>query len=427
MVAEMAGDERSSRALQPETAESSRSWLPLRLGTPELRRRNRKLVFDLVTVEGPVTRTAVADALQMSASAVGDIVAELVTLGLIRESGVAESGGGRRPILIDAHAEETCLLGLEIRTDYVKGLVSDPAGAVLASVTRPCPAAAGPRQVVEACIAAGSAALERAEAAGRSRRLLAVGLACAGVVRDDGVVTLPDVPGWNEQTVDAAALVRHAFDAPLLVENDANLGALAELRFGAGRGLHSLIYVLVHAGVGSGVIIDGVLFRGSQNGAGEIGHTVVDPNGLRCECGNYGCLETLVSANALSAYCAENVRFGMPGGDLPVWPTPDQVVDAALAGERAAVCAVERVGNNLGLGFGNLINLFNPQAIVLAGPIARTGAMVIDPLSAVARQRALAPLRDGVRILPALLDGDGSVLGACAAALEAVVDELAAA
>jgi len=210
------------------------------------------------------------------------------------------------------------------------------------------------------------------------------------------------------------------FAVPVAVDNDANLGALAELRFGAGRELQNVVYLLAHAGLGAGLILNGALYGGFNNVAGEIGHTVIDPDGAACTCGNYGCLETLVSNRTLAQHVIDGIRLGRPSS---LTPDPDRldaatVIDAAVDGDRAAVAAVERLGEHLGLAAANLANILSPQAIVLGGPLARLGDTIVGPIAAIANQRAVAPLRDAVAFLPSALGADGPALGACAAAVD---------
>jgi predicted NBD/HSP70 family sugar kinase len=393
------------------------------LGPGSVRAHNRKLVFDRITMDGPVSRSELARTLGLSITAVGDLATELVKLGLVRQAGVGASGGGRPPVLLEAHSDETCVLGLALRAEQVQAVVVDPGGRVLARHRLPTPADQGPEAVAAALEAAGKAALAEVRAGrGRVPRLLAVGVACAGIVRADGQVMSPDVPDWGSVSLPLHAAMSEAFGVPVVVDNDANLGALAELRYGHGRGRDDLVYVLVHSGMGAGVVAGGELHRGHTRAAGEIGHTWLAVEGERCSCGNHGCLETLVSSRALARYVAEGIRLGRPSAledvdaDGPV--DVDRIVASAVAGDRAAAAAAERIGEHLGIAFANIVHVYGPELVVLGGPLVPLGDLLFEPLEAVARRRTLAPLRDDVTFLPSALGADGPSLGACAAALD---------
>lgn len=391
-----------------------------------MRTHNRKLVFDRITMMGPVSRAALARDLRLSATAVTDIVTGLLERDLVRESGIGESDGGRRPVLLEAHSETNCLLGLDLTADGVRALVSDPGGRVLARHGRAEPFGQGQAGVVTAIREAGRAALGLVGSGGSSggMRPYAVGVAWSGPVAPDGSVTSPDIPGCEERPFPLRDELGGLFSAPVTVDNDANLGALAELRYGAGRTRRHLVYLLVHSGMGAGIVADGNLYRGHRHAAGEIGHTLFDPGGRRCECGNYGCLETVASTRALARYVAEGVRLGRPSelaeqvrADGPL--DAETIIAAADRGDLAAQAAIEQIGEYLGVAAANIANAYAPELVVLGGVLVQAGDRLLDPLVAVARQRTLPPLRSEVDFGLSELGADGPPLGACAAAIDA--------
>jgi glucokinase len=214
------------------------------------------------------------------------------------------------------------------------------------------------------------------------------------------------VPGW--ENVPLQAHFAEAFSAPVRVDNDANVAALGEWRFGAGRGVDDMLYVTVSTGVGGGWILDGRPYRGADGLAGEIGHTVVDPNGPLCLCGKRGCVERLASG----PYMAQDVAAARGLSSEHV--TGKLVADWAAAGEETAVTILERGARGLGVGIGNAVNLLNPSRVVLGGGITKSG----DRWWQLVRQTAQATALPEIQfdIVAATLADDAPLWGAVALA-----------
>ncbi len=213
----------------------------------------------------------------------------------------------------------------------------------------------------------------------RGERPVAVGVSFGGPVdAARGVVLLSDhVPGWENCPL-KERLETH-YGVPASVDNDANVAALGEYVYGAGRGCHSLLYVTVSTGVGGGWILDGKVWHGFDGVAGEIGHTTADPNGPECFCGKRGCVERLASGPYLAAYARELLTAEPARGQLlreqgdTEQLTAQQVSAAAAAGDSLAWRALERAAWALGLGLGNAVNFVNPQRVVLGGGVTKSG------------------------------------------------------
>jgi glucokinase len=233
-----------------------------------------------------------------------------------------------------------------------------------------------------------------------------IGISFGGPVDyQSGMVQLSHhVPGW--ENVPIQQLFAEKFGAPVRVDNDANVAALGEWRFGAGRGVNDLLYVTVSTGVGGGWILAGRPYRGAAGMAGEIGHTVVDPSGPVCLCGKRGCVERLASG----PYMAEDVALarGLPVAEV----TGKLVVEWAASGEETAVKILERGAWALGVGLGNAANLLNPSRIVLGGGVTKSGARWWQVVRQTARATALPEIQ--FEVLPASLGDDAPLWGAVA-------------
>lgn len=244
----------------------------------------------------------------------------------------------------------------------------------------------------------------------------AIGVSFGGPVDfSTGTVRLSHhVPGWENMPLQQ--LLEAEFDAPTRIDNDANVAALGEHRFGAGKDCDSLLYITVSTGVGGGWILDGKPWRGSEGMAGEIGHMVVDPQGPLCLCGKHGCVERLASG----PYMAEQVRDWLKHQPSPTLQTLTngnletltalQISQAAAEGDELAQQALRQSGWALGVGIGNVANLINPQRFVLGGGVTKSGELFWQTLQQTARQTALPEVH--FEIVPAALGDDAPLWGA---------------
>jgi len=253
-------------------------------------------------------------------------------------------------------------------------------------------------------------------------RILAIGMAVPGPVNPwtGEIFSPPNLPGWDRVPMKETG--EKAFGVPCFVGNDANLAALGEHRFGAGRGLKNLIYLTVSTGLGSGIIVDGQLLLGTQGLAAEAGHMAIDANGARCNCGNVGCLETFVSGPWIAKRAAQRLAAGAKsavldtvGGDLSKLAA-EVITGAAKAGDPFAVEAIREAGTYLGIGIVNLLHLFNPQIVIIGGGVTNAGALLLEPAKEIIATRAMEPYRS-VKVVLASLGDDVGLYGGIALAL----------
>ncbi len=245
-----------------------------------------------------------------------------------------------------------------------------------------------------------------------------IGIGCAGPVdREAGLILdPPNLPGWTR-----VPIVEHfekALGLPVVLENDANAAALGEFRYGAGRGVRSLVYLTVSTGIGGGIILDGKLWHGLRDAAGEIGHMTLLPDGPLCGCGNRGCLEALASGPSIARRARELLATGRPSRlrDLGEFTSAD-VASLAQAGDPVACEVWESAVQFLAIGVAAAVTILAPDRVVIGGGVTRAGDLLFEPLRrAVKRRVKLAPVED-VPILPAALGADVGILGAAAVAM----------
>lgn len=377
-------------------------------------------VLRLIWQEHRISRAEIARRFGLSRSTVTEIVKELLQTGFVMETGSGESRGGRRPIVLEFDDTARVILGIDIGADHVAAVMTDLRGRPLAWESRPHPVWEDPEGTITTAIELGDACL--AARTGSAPPLLHVGVAVPSPVDPFHPDALPEtiIPAWKGRN-EFNRLHPH-FGVPVHIDNDANLGALAEHRWGAGRGVDDMIYIKVAQGIGAGHILAGGIYRGAGGYAGEIGHMALDPEGDECMCGLRGCLVLLVGSAALETRAAELYAAKRPRRKPAAPPSIDAIEDDALAGDPIAIRVITEAAEHLGTAIVGWCNLMNPSMVILGGNLVRTGDILLTPL----RKRvdtctlvgaAAADIRGGD------LGHQAIAIGAATLALEAALDQ----
>lgn len=250
-------------------------------------------------------------------------------------------------------------------------------------------------------------------------QFLGVGIGAPGPLdRAEGVVRTAPNLGWRD--VPLRRLVSEALDLPAALDNDANCATLGEWWLGAARGARHVVGMTIGTGIGGGLVLDGRLFHGASDVAGEVGHTTIEANGRRCGCGNLGCLEAYASGPAIAQRAREALEGSEPSAlwqlmdDDPASITAETVYRAAQAGDSLARLIVRETAEYLGTGVANLLNVFNPELVVIAGGVTQAGDALFEPLRAAVRRRAFRSAVEACRIVPGTLTGTAGMVGAVA-------------
>jgi glucokinase len=309
-------------------------------------------------------------------------------------------------------------IGIDVGGTKIAAGVVDPDGKILARFYSRAHTGHPPALVIDGIEEAFHAV--QAQWAGSRDQVQGVGIGCAGHVNGMAgkVLTSSNLPEW--ENVPLRDLVARRVGMSVALDNDAKCAALGEYRFGAGRGSRHMCYVTFSTGYGMGLVIDGKLYRGAIGTAGEIGHTVIVPDGERCACGKRGCVMAYASGLALSRMACERVRAGEPTrlretcGEAPEYVSGETIAEAARCGDHLALELIETAGRYFGMSLANIVEALNPEVIVIGGGLARIGSILLDPCFKAMRENVHPVLADVTRIVPSQLWDDAGLIGAAA-------------
>jgi predicted NBD/HSP70 family sugar kinase len=374
----------------------------------DIRRLNLGAVLRHIHVSGAMSRADLTARLGLNRATIGALTVDLADAGLVSE-GTPEAAGrgrGRPSLVVRPESERVYVLAIAVGVERVTMARVGLGGVVLDRRETEATREALTPEAAVATIGEFGAALLKAAPKGSTH--VGTGVAVAAIVRtDSGTVRFGPNTGWHEQPL--AELVAGALAAdsgvtgPVLVGNDADLAALAEHTRGVAAGCGNVVYIQGDVGVGGGIIHDGVLMSGADGYGGEIGHMVVLRDGKRCGCGSRGCWETEIGERAILG------AAGHPGSGREA---VDAVVEAARRGDVGAQEALRQVGDWLGFGIANLVNIFNPEMVVMGGMLRGVYLAAATQVRSRLRTMALASSLEGVKLRTPLLEEDAPLIGA---------------
>lgn len=315
------------------------------------------------------------------------------------------------------------LVGVDLGgTNIVAGALPEDGSNVMALRTEPTRADQGAEAVIDRIVRMIDTVIAETIAQTGARRtdFVGIGVGAPGPLdRERGIVVTTPNLGWTNYPLRDAVAER--VQIPVRIDNDANCATLGEWWLGAAKGANNVVGMTIGTGIGGGLILNGRLYHGASDVAGEIGHTTIDVTGRRCKCGNYGCLEAYASGPSIAERAREAVAslddsllVKMVNGQLERI-TAQTVYEAAKLGDDVALDVVRETARFLGAGVANLLNIFNPDVVVIAGGVTQAGDPLFDPLRREVRKRAFKPAVEACRIVPGTLPGSAGVVGAVAA------------
>lgn len=375
---------------------------------------NRGLIISIIREKGPMSRVDIAKATGLHASTVTRIVAEFIKEGMIREEGAGENHIGRKPILLNVVPDALFFIGLSLEAASISAVITNLAAQVKTRYQRKL-VGLGKDAIVAQVQQALDYLLETA--AQEKISISGIGIAAHGIVNSSrGEILHPPAFGWRDLAL--GKIIADAYELPVRVENNSNALNLAEFWLGNGRGANNLMTLKVGYGIGSGLILDGAPFFGESYSAGEIGHTTVAFDGPRCDCGNYGCLETVASVKAMLQQVRLRIKQGYPSQLTAMVENGlerisfEHLCQAAEAEDKLVLQVFEEAATYLGLAIANTVNLLNLSKVLVGGDVYCALNHILPVIRRVTMDRSMEVPAKAVQIEPVLLGIDGPAVGA---------------
>ena len=376
----------------------------------QIKEHNRTLVLRTIYDQEPVSRTAIAKRTLLTKTTVSEVVAELIEEGFAHEIGRGPSSGGPRPVLLGFLPEARTLLGVDLANDEFRGSLMDLRGNMLAS------------ESIAIENSDGAAALEKVYTlidrlmTHRSSPLLGIGIGSPGLINaSEGIVHNAVNLDWKDLPL--ARLLEQRYQVPVYIANDTQVAAMAEYSFGDHPPIENLAVIKIGIGLSGGFILHGKLYHGDGHGAGEIGHIVVAENGIRCRCGNTGCLETVVSSQAMINHITAHAQQHPEYLETLNVKQIDEIrirhlYQASLHGDPVIAEYMKNACHYLAISISNLVGILNIETVVLAGMLAKFFAPYLEDIAAEICRRSLSSLSKNTRIMLSSLGDDIVTLGA---------------
>jgi len=364
---------------------------------------NKAIVLDVIRTNSPLSRARLSDMTGLHKGTVSALVGELIEERFVYEIGFGQSSGGRKPVMLLFNKTAGHAVGVDLGVNYVLAVLTDLEGQIVAETQVELE-----RQDVEFVYGKLADAMRNliGQAPDSPYGIVGAGVGVAGIVDGEGNVLF--APNLEWENVDLKHRLENEFGFPVVIENEANAGALGEKHYGTGKNASNLVYLSVGIGIGAGIVIGKQLFKGGAGFSGEIGHTTIETNGKKCRCGNNGCWERYASERAV-------LELARPLGVDRL----EALVGLADRESPEAIRVFQQVGEKLGIGIANIVNTFNPELIIIGNRMTRAEKWIRPAIERVVRERALPFHRRQVDIRFASLDTHSTVLGAAYCAISA--------
>ncbi len=387
-------------------------------GKPTLIRDiNRSMILENIEKEGPISRADISRLTKISSPTVSLVVEHFLKKGIVKEKGMGESSGGRKPTLIGLNSNGGFVIGIDLGGTNIKLVLVDLDGKIVKKLKGPTINSSSKNKILDRLRELIHSVIDESDA--DRDLILGMGIGVSGVTDEFGRVSFAPALGWEDMPV--RDLLKEEFKIPVAVENDVNAAALGEKLFGVGKTVKNFVFVAIGTGVGAGIIINGELYKGFANAAGEVGYLVMGDEYLKDYRKGFGCFESLISGPAIAAKAANQMR-SYDSASMGIASCQDKnitakdVFEAAKRKDKIALKIVEEVSKYLAIGLGNISILLNPEMIVLGGGISKQEDILLRPVrEMMAKITPIPP-----KIVISSLGDDTGVIGAAALAWDLV-------
>ena len=390
-----------------------------------VREINLSLIMNRLHRHTPISRAVLADVTGLNKSTVSSLVNELIERKFVHELGILSIGIGRPSVQLELNPQAGFIVSAEIGVGFVSVICSNFTADIVWRCREKVPIELGQHAILERVLELLRTGIEAGKATPQSPSLLGVAVGIPGLIdMNEGKLLFAPNLRWRNVPI-RQQLQKEFPDVPVFVDNEANMAALGEYFFGAAEDYNEILYLSAGVGLGGAIVRDGQLMRGTTGVAGEFGHMTMDPHGELCNCGNRGCWETQVTQSAVFRAIRQAIGAGATSSlqaslaDL----TMQMVVDAAKQADQLAIQTLNRVGHDLGIGIASLVNVLNPDLVLVGGIISLAGEFIMPSIEAELNTRALRSNASAVTILSAKHGQDACVMGGVATVYQRVLSQ----
>ncbi|QIW83918.1 transcriptional repressor XylR [Bacillus velezensis] len=368
---------------------------------------NQKLLLNEILKNSPISRAKLSEMTGLNKSTVSSQVNTLMKENLVFEIGQGQSSGGRRPVMLVFNKKAGYSVGIDVGVDYINGILTDLEGTIVLDQHHhlECNSPEITKDILIEMIHHFIANMPQSPYG-----LIGIGICVPGLIDKNQKIVF--APNSNWRNIDLKPFIQKKFNVPVFIENEANAGAYGEKVFGAAKNHDNMIYVSIGTGIGIGVIINNDLYRGVGGFSGEMGHMTIDFNGPKCSCGNRGCWELYASEKALIKSLKTKEKK----------VSTQDIIDLAHLNDIGTLHALQNFGFYLGIGLTNILNTFNPQAIILRNSIIESHPMVLHSIKCEVSSRVYSHLDNSYELLPSFLGKNAPALGMSSIVIDHFLD-----
>ncbi|MDN4140433.1 transcriptional repressor XylR [Bacillus velezensis] len=368
---------------------------------------NQKLLLNEILKNSPISRAKLSEMTGLNKSTVSSQVNTLMKENLVFEIGQGQSSGGRRPVMLVFNKKAGYSVGIDVGVDYVNGILTDLEGTIVLDQHHhlECSSPEITKDILIEMIHHFIANMPQSPYG-----LIGIGICVPGLIDKNQKIVFAPNSNWRD--IDLKSFIQKKFNVPVFIENEANAGAYGEKVFGAAKNHDNMIYASIGTGIGIGVIINNDLYRGVGGFSGEMGHMTIDFNGPKCSCGNRGCWELYASEKALLTSLQTKEKK----------VSTQDIIDLAHLNDIETLHALQNFGFYLGIGLTNILNTFNPQAIILRNSIIESHPIVLHSIKSEVSSRVYSHLDNSYELLPSILGKNAPALGMSSIVIDHFLD-----
>ncbi|CCF05238.1 XylR family transcriptional regulator [Bacillus velezensis] len=368
---------------------------------------NQKLLLNEILKNAPISRAKLSEMTGLNKSTVSSQVNTLMKENLVFEIGQGQSSGGRRPVMLVFNRKAGYSVGIDVGVDYINGILTDLEGTIVLDQHHhlECSSPEITKDILIEMILHFIANMPQSPYG-----LIGIGICVPGLIDKNQKIVFAPNSNWRD--IDLKSFIQKKFNVPVFIENEANAGAYGEKVFGAAKNHDNMIYASIGTGIGIGVIINNDLYRGVSGFSGEMGHMTIDFNGPKCSCGNRGCWELYASEKALLTSLQTKEKK----------VSTQDIIDLAHLNDIETLHALQNFGFYLGIGLTNILNTFNPQAIILRNSIIESHPMVLHSIKSEVSSRVYSQLDNSYELLPSILGKNAPALGMSSIVIDHFLD-----